>query len=254
MTSTTEMVGYTHKITIDLGTATTLTACFNNGSGSWDSANGANYTFNAGTYEYSSGIITKIADPVKTLGIESFTANIASPQLVGTAITLSTISRNGTGAVQTKFTVSNGTTTTTLKDYSTDTNVVWTEVKAGTYTLTTSVKDTTGTEVTKTITYVISDNIVKNQTTIYYKGYTTPYIHYKVGSGSWTQAPGVAMTATTEMVGYTHKITIDLGDADTLTACFNNGSGSWDSKNGANYTFNSGTYTYSNGNSILINN
>jgi hypothetical protein len=54
------------------------------------------------------------------------------------------------------------------------------------------------------------------------------------------------------MPGYTHKITIELGTATTLTACFNNGSGTWDSKNGANYTFNTGTYSYYNGNSILI--
>ena len=56
------------------------------------------------------------------------------------------------------------------------------------------------------------------------------------------------MTATSEKSGYTHKITIDLGDADNITACFNNGNGSWDSNNGNNYYFNGvGTYTYSNG-------
>ena len=60
------------------------------------------------------------------------------------------------------------------------------------------------------------------------------------------------MIPTAEMPGYTHKITIDLGTATTLTACFNNGSGTWDSKNGANYTFNAGKYTYSNGSSALI--
>ena len=38
----------------------------------------------------------------------------------------------------------------------------------------------------------------ENQTVIYYKGYSTPYIHYQVGSGSWTNAPGYAMTATSE--------------------------------------------------------
>jgi len=68
------------------------------------------------------------------------------------------------------------------------------------------------------LTYVINNVITKNQTTIYYKGNITPYIHYRIGTGSWTQAPGVAMTATTEKAGYTHKITIDLGTATTLTA------------------------------------
>jgi glycosidase len=431
MTATTEVSGYTHKITIDLGTASTLTACFNNGSGSWDSANGANYTFNAGVYTFSNGTITKIQNPINNPVIDTFTTSVASPQVTGTGITLSTTASGGTGTLETKFEISDGTTTTVLKDYSTvgndlwtptkvgeytitatvkdttgkevtktltyvinnelaidnfialvtspqvvgtgitlcttasggagtlqtkfeifdgttttvlknystvgnviwtptqagtytiittvkdgngnevtksmnyvvngkplaiDTfttsvaspqatgtgitlstaasggvgtlqtkfeifdgttttilkdysivgNVVWTPIKAGTYTITTTVRDTTGKEVTKTLTYVIN-NITKNETTIYYKGYSTPYIHYKVGSGSWTSAPGVAMTATTEVSGYTHKITIDLGTASTLTACFNNGSGSWDSANGANYTFNAGVYIYSNG-------
>ena len=92
-----------------------------------------------------------------------------------------------------------------------------------------------------------------NITTIYYKGYSSPYIHYKVNNGTWTTAPGIAMMETTEMSGYTHKITIDLGNATSLTACFNNGSGSWDSRNGANYIFNAGKYTYFNGTSVLIN-
>lgn len=92
-----------------------------------------------------------------------------------------------------------------------------------------------------------------NITTIYYKGYSSPYIHYKVNNGTWTTAPGIAMMETTEISGYTHKITIDLGNETNLTACFNNGSGSWDSRNGANYIFNAGKYTYFNGTSVLIN-
>ena len=55
------------------------------------------------------------------------------------------------------------------------------------------------------------------------------------------------MIATSEKVGYTHKIIIDLGDADKLTACFNDGNGNWDSNYGNNYVFTAGTYTFSNG-------
>ena len=68
-----------------------------------------------------------------------------------------------------------------------------------------------------------------------------------MGSGSWTAVPGVAMTATGELSGYTHKYTINLGTATHANVCFNDGHGSWDSRNGANYYFEKGTYKYSNG-------
>ena len=96
----------------------------------------------------------------------------------------------------------------------------------------------------KTVNYTVNDNRV----TIYYKGYATPYIHYQVGSGNWTTAPGAAMTATNEVSGYTHKYTIDRGTASYANLCFNNGKGSWDSRNGVNYRFEKGTYKYANGN------
>ena len=49
-------------ITIDLGTSTNLTGCFNNGNGDWDSKNGSNYYFaSAGTYTVSNGNISNSA-------------------------------------------------------------------------------------------------------------------------------------------------------------------------------------------------
>ncbi|MCR5609838.1 MAG: hypothetical protein K6G26_12325 [Lachnospiraceae bacterium] len=47
--------------------------------------------------------------------------------------------------------------------------------------------------------------------------------------------------------GKYYAITIDLGSAKQATVCFNNGSGSWDSKNGANYTVGTGDYKVVNG-------
>lgn len=87
----------------------------------------------------------------------------------------------------------------------------------------------------------------KNTITVYYKtGWNTAFIHYKVGNGSWTTAPGVKMSAS-DRAGY-KSITIDLGSQATLTACFNNGNGSWDSNYGSNYYFGStGTYTVKDG-------
>lgn len=92
-----------------------------------------------------------------------------------------------------------------------------------------------------------TDVNAKNIVTIYYKGYSNPNIHYMIGNGQWTSLPGVPMIPTSEKVGYTHKIIVDLGDADNLTACFNDNNGNWDSNNGKNYVFTLGTYAISNG-------
>ncbi len=82
-----------------------------------------------------------------------------------------------------------------------------------------------------------------NNVTIYYKqGYTTPYIHYRPVGGTWTTSPGVAIPVS-EVSGY-NKITINIGSATQLEACFNNGSGTWDSNGGSNYLFGTGTWTY----------
>ncbi|WP_405110136.1 carbohydrate binding domain-containing protein [Paenibacillus sp. FSL K6-1217] len=82
-----------------------------------------------------------------------------------------------------------------------------------------------------------------NSVTIYYKqGYTNPYIHYRPVGGTWTTSPGVAIPAA-EVAGY-NKITINIGAATQLEACFNNGSGTWDSNGGSNYLFGTGTWTY----------
>lgn len=71
-----------------------------------------------------------------------------------------------------------------------------------------------------------------NSVTIYYKqGYTSPYIHYRPVGGTWTTSPGVAIPVS-DVAGY-NKITINIGSASQLEACFNNGSGTWDSNGGA---------------------
>ncbi len=52
-----EVSGYS-KLTISIGTATTLIGCFNDGTTQWDSRNGQNYTFNVGTSTVNNGVIT----------------------------------------------------------------------------------------------------------------------------------------------------------------------------------------------------
>ena len=87
----------------------------------------------------------------------------------------------------------------------------------------------------------------ENEITIYYKtNNSTTNIHYQVGDGSWTTAPGAAMS-NSEVSGY-KVIALDMGSATALTACFNDGSGNWDNNNSKNYTFNGiDTYTVTDG-------
>ncbi|GIO87860.1 hypothetical protein J25TS5_47920 [Paenibacillus faecis] len=147
-----EVAGYS-KLTIDIGTASRLEACFSDGKANWDSNNQRNYFFNAGTWTYNGkGVIVEGApNPSST-----------------------------------------------------------------------------------------------NQVTVYYKhGFTTPFIHYRPEGESWTTAPGVAMEPS-EVAGYS-KLTIDIGMASRLEACFSDGKANWDSNNQRNYFFNAGTWTY-NGN------
>lgn len=87
----------------------------------------------------------------------------------------------------------------------------------------------------------------KKKAVIYYKGYDNPYIHYKIGNGSWTNAPGIKMTESKDLQGYPYMMEIELGNEKNITACFNNGNGEWDNNGGNDYEFKSGYYTYCNG-------
>ncbi|MCI2957288.1 fibronectin type III domain-containing protein [Agromyces atrinae] len=75
--------------------------------------------------------------------------------------------------------------------------------------------------------------------TVFYsteKNWSTYNVHYQVGSGAWTTAPGKAMTAA--CTGWV-KADIDLGTATTWKAAFNNGS-TWDNNSGSDYTLATG--------------
>lgn len=87
-----------------------------------------------------------------------------------------------------------------------------------------------------------------NSVTVYYKkGYSTPYIHYRIEGGTWTVAPGIKMEDS-EVPGYAvYKIDLGTATATRVEAAFNNGSGQWDSNNQNNYFFNKGDNTYSAG-------
>jgi alpha-amylase len=79
----------------------------------------------------------------------------------------------------------------------------------------------------------------------YRTGWTAPYIHYNTGSG-WTTSPGVAMTASNDSTNFPSAIgwfRYDLPSTVTaLEFVFNNGAGTWDNNNNANYKVTSGTW------------
>jgi hypothetical protein len=77
--------------------------------------------------------------------------------------------------------------------------------------------------------------ITKNLTIYYKQGLATPFIHYRLDGGAWTKVPGIPMEDS-EYNGY-KKITINMEDAITVEAVFNDGQNNWDNNSGKNYKF-----------------
>ncbi|MFE2037560.1 carbohydrate binding domain-containing protein [Streptomyces scopuliridis] len=145
------------KRTIDLGSAEGLRATFNNGSGTWDNNNGADYALGTGAVTVKDGVIAH-SDPC-----------------------------------------------------------------AG------------------------GDTPTGNSATVYYAtaalNWSAYNLHWAPTGGSWTTVPGIAME--NACTGWVRK-TVDLGTATTWQATFNNGNGTWDNNNGANYALTTGRTTVSN--------
>ena len=253
MIATNEKDGYSHKYVINLGDKNYANVCFNDGNGNWDSNNDKNYRFNKGTYTFKNGVITPVEDD--KFGIESFDITPADGKIeAGDYVSMKVTLKNATSDAVSKFTyLDSNNHEVTIYDYAGASGCLWQFNKSGTYRVRVYSKESYGSTnyvmAEKTVTV---DKASENVVTIYYKGYSTPYIHYQVGNGSWTDAPGNKMTSTNEKTGYTHKYTIDLGTSTYANVCFNNGNGSWDSRNGQNYHFEKGTYTFSNGNMTKI--
>ena len=95
-------------------------------------------------------------DPTQ-LHIKGVAADPASPQYTGVDIKLTIEAGGGKGELSYKITVSNGSSTTTLSDFSSANSVVWTPTVAGTYTITYTVKDSEGNSKSQTASYKIND-------------------------------------------------------------------------------------------------
>ncbi|WP_331453463.1 carbohydrate binding domain-containing protein [Streptomyces sp. SS162] len=93
----------------------------------------------------------------------------------------------------------------------------------------------------------LGDKPGDNTATVYYstdRAWSAYNIHYAPTGGTWTTSPGLAMEAACR--GWVRK-TVALGSATGLKAAFNNGSGTWDSNGGADYTLGTGDITVRNG-------
>ncbi|MEU4688313.1 carbohydrate binding domain-containing protein [Actinoplanes sp. NPDC023714] len=90
--------------------------------------------------------------------------------------------------------------------------------------------------------------LAANSLTVYYQppaSWTAVNIHYAPTGGSWTTAPGVAMTAG-GCAGWFKK-EIDLGSAAGARLTFNNGSGTWDNNAGNDYPVGTGVVSIAGG-------
>ena len=89
---------------------------------------------------------------------------------------------------------------------------------------------------------------VVHDTTVYYPaskfGANSTYLHYRIGTGTWTTAPGVKMEAACD--GYV-KYTIEGTEGGQIEFVFNNGSGQWDNNGKKNYTASGANVVVENG-------
>ncbi|RYQ16067.1 alpha-amylase [Bifidobacterium pseudolongum subsp. globosum] len=117
-------------------------------------------------------------------------------------------------------------------------------VAKGTATITASVGGKSDT-VTVNVT---GEAPVVHDTTVYYPasnfGANSTYLHYRIGTGTWTTVPGVKMEAACD--GYV-KYTIEGTEGGQVEFVFNNGSGQWDNNGNKNYTASGANVVVENG-------
>ncbi|MBE6824854.1 MAG: starch-binding protein [Ruminococcaceae bacterium] len=96
---------------------------------------------------------------VSPITVSSFTSDLASPQYKGTEIVVSANAKSTGGTVSYKFSVANASNqTTVISEYSAKNTVTWVPTVAGTYTLICDLKDTSGNENQRKLTYTVSDD------------------------------------------------------------------------------------------------
>ena len=126
---------------------------FNVGS---DSQKTGDMTDPGNDYIYNNKTNTWEIYDTRPLQVTSYKTDMESPQYQGVGITLSA-EAEGEGTVYYKFSVTNGSSTTVLSDYSTRNSIMWTPQTAGTYTITYDFKDAKGNLNSRSKSFVIAD-------------------------------------------------------------------------------------------------
>jgi hypothetical protein len=212
----------------------------------WDSNGGKNYFFDAGTFTYIPG--GSILPGIPVVPTPDRIQPSAPQSLITTGKTDKTVnlewkaSTDNVGVIGYDI-LRNGTKVATVRGA-----IKWQDSNlqpATNYSYTVRAFDAAGnmSALSNTVTTMTNSPAPANTVTIYYKrGLSTPHIHYRAVGGKWTIAPGTLMQ-NAEISGYS-KITINIGTATRLEACFNNGKGVWDSNGGRNYLFDAGVNTF----------
>lgn len=244
---------YTWMYEIDLGDTEKCRVCFNNGNGSWDSDDGKNYQIGVGTYFVFNRKVTKIGSVVTPS--EPTVVKFDNSKANWNEVYAYVWNNTEDYAIYSATNVTNNIYTFSIDDeyayvlfknldatdrWDLQTNdLVMPTSKANCYKPEASYSKANGTWYDPTAVTPAPGNTV----TLYYNSsWSNTYVHYCVDGGAWTKLPGVKMTKTSEKSGYNYKVVIDLGKVSNATLCFNNGNGSWDSKNGSNYRVSKGVY------------
>ena len=83
-----------------------------------------------------------------------------------------------------------------------------------------------------------------NHAVVYYRGYKTPKMNYKLGNGNYVSKNEFELEENTERRGYTHKYVIDLKDSDSATLYFTDGNNAVDNNSGKYFTAKKGLNYY----------
>ncbi|MCR4802477.1 MAG: S8 family serine peptidase [Lachnospiraceae bacterium] len=196
--------------------------------------------------------------------ITEINTNYASPQKTGTTIKVFPTIKylNGTNYTV-KYKVCEGTSQWYYSSYYAETDGTqdfdlekgyceWTPEKAGNYTIRFKIINSEEQTVAdNSLVYQVVNASENRVMVLYNDTFNTQThecnIHYRVGNGKWTTAPGKGMSWCYFSNDYNNYYMIDLGNADSATVCFNDGNGKWDNNGGKNYVVRKGVYGISSG-------
>lgn len=240
-------------LTVNLGSATGLQAAFNNGSGTWDNNAGKNYPLGTGMSKVDAGAVTSGVNPCDVdSAAPSVPAGLAGTAVDANKVSLTWGASTDNVGVSGYYVYRNGALIATVA--SATTYIDATAAPSTTYSYTVKAFDAAANvSGASAAAGVTTPPLAGNTATVYYRNsanWSTVNMHYAPTGGSWSVVPGVAMASA--CAGWTSK-TVALGAATGLQAAFNNGTGTWDNRGGANYALGSGISAVNAGAVSLVN-